>query len=574
MTSVPAPDSSASRTGKLLALSAAVPCALFLLTMLCVTPLFQITDDAICSMLSGGVVLVDRPYPHLMFLQAPLGLGLSLLGGLIGPIAYGIQIYFGLLLAAAACNYALLRVDHSQGTLAWIAILDAIWLIHMLTQPTFTVTACLLATSSALLLLSLSIKTPEPPERFGAGIAAAGFLGLYGFVLRTESFYLVVLTCAPLASLPQVRAGARRLLEHRRTLLGIALCFAVSFGLDLAAYRLNPDLVKARSEKQTVSPLANHNRFRYSESRKQAFDAVGWTRNDIEILRAWYPLESREEIARKFDRVLSRFPLGEHYAWRLSTSGEVLSFVLRQKSVLLIVAALLLLAPGLSLSKLACVASVWAASMLILFGVHLVGKEPVLRVYLPLFAQALLFAALFHLHARTAPDAPPPVLRTKGAFALTMVLLSVLAAGQAYSAWRSNRSNADRVASFRADVASLDPKADHLYVGWVTDFPWVLAFPPLSYDPSVARMKMIFVAWPVLMPFTAKRLSEFGAADLSEAILSSDRTLVLAKRDTIEGLVLPYFRQRHDPTAGFEEVFTGKTFRAFRFCKGGCARAP
>jgi hypothetical protein len=515
------------------------------------TPRFETNDDAGMNAIAAGRMFVDHPDEHLVFSNVLIGLALKGLYRAAPNIPwYGGSLFLTASLSLAAIAFACLRRPVSTFDVCLTAALLCLVGAPFLIVLQFTRVA-FLASLAGLLLLAAIVRDGKPALH---SLWAIPFLTA-GALIRFESLLLAAVVLSALVGWILWRARSQP--AARAAVVILAAAVAVGF----AFFRFNTwyysrdeawrDFYKFNALRVEFT---DYGRGEYNESTAPVFSKVGWTRADVDMLRAWCFLDrdrfNVQTLQTVLDGLASRERATETRSWQ-----ELAEIVLADTEVLALWAcgAIFLLALRSDASarfvRLGCYLATVALCIYLYRDLHLPA-----RVYCPAFAACALVSLVLSAGPRSIGKGAPWT-RSIVARGTMAVLLGALLL------WRGAvtlKENADfLVARAQAEdlLRRLKPRRDQLFVVWGSDFPYEHVVLPLdSHDPA-SNFKVLGLDSLAVTPFTTARQQEFGISDLY-SILRRRRGIYVISTKPENGLLARYFRDRYRLRIGGAIVFS------------------
>lgn len=552
----PSPLSPAAneRTGWLFAVAAvAVACGIWALEPR--IP-FQTDDDSVMAMIAGGFGLVDAPDPHLVFTNAALGraLAAAAAAGAVNP--YGTH-----LLATAAVGIGIwgLALGRLTGTsLARRGLASAVLAICgavVVLWPQFTLVAGALAGGAAALGASLLAAPPDGRVGIWGYWVLTAAAAAYAALVREASVAGIVLAAAiPLALLVKRRwcADDRRAgrVTVRAAFIAASAALVSAAGAhaaDARAYRA-PEWAAFRQLDALRVPFTD---YAYTDpgGGSPALQEVGWTKNDLRLMRSWYLLHAGEFTEAQASYVLARVAVwrGVPHALGTMRSALVPSLLQPRVAVVLFGSGLLalLLAQYGDRSGAVAVAASLALLVLAFWALAIAGRAFFLRIYFPPLAALLAAATVLLLSGRfgRSAGAVTPRVGRGAARALAVGGIGLATTGVVLIPRLATRA---REASRELDAATLQARAlmlarpGHLLVIAGGTFPLRALVRPRYVDPVLRRTPVLVLNTATFTPFTWRRLAQAGVRDLNVALLTDPRVHLVAPSTTASLMVTMY----------------------------------
>ncbi|MDO5603163.1 MAG: hypothetical protein Q4G07_10395, partial [Oscillospiraceae bacterium] len=274
-------------------LAAALPLAVFFLTLLFFGVRYETNDDATLSNIAAGAYGPDSQY--LIYVN-------FLLGWLLKPfyaVLPSLNWYVVLQLAGALfccfllCRAALQKLGCAKGALLCLAALLGAGVDLFSSFQYVKVSGLFLLTGLVLVALNLG--------GLRAGLWGGLALTLVGSMLRFDNFFAVGALSASALLLRFVKLDKS---GKKRAVLSMALLFALVFGAkgaDMLAYRLSPGWQDYLRYNQARTVISDY-RLQFLED-PAALSAFGYSANDYDMLNHWsyydpevFPTEKLEAV--------------------------------------------------------------------------------------------------------------------------------------------------------------------------------------------------------------------------------------------------------------------------------------
>jgi hypothetical protein len=552
---------------------------------------YETNDDVSMSMIVAGKGFCPAPDEHLIFTNILIGRALKQLY-LAWPRLpwYGCYLLLVHFLAQATLLYCVLtadrqRPDSSPGDVAdtrrslrFRLALSLVYFVVMelvlLNNLQFTSTAFLAAQAGIFLLWSVGRRQASGPAAALVPLGAAAGLIVIAGLIRFESLCMAALVAAPLAIELAWHTSPRRLMlpAAAATLAAIAVLAACLY--NRAAYQSDPAWSRFYAYNQLRCKFNDYQWTSHTPQTAHVFSAVGWSKNDHDIMARWFfddPVLYSEDNLRS---VLEAYP------WKTArlTPGyflEICRGPFRDRSVWAALLALPLFVactPGRGHARravLACAAV--AVTLVVLISVN--NKVPPLRTYFPLLSLPLA-AAIVHSHPmrwRAGPAAGGVVRRAWSSWtaqprwthAVVVMLVVGVSMGVYRQCRRSVRAARDRAAlgHFLAD-AHAHPR--NLYIAWEAALPYE-AISPLDDLQSWSGIALVNLTWTQRTPWQETIKRRFGISDLARAMSERD-DIVLVASPRHRALFATYAKEHFQTDLEYVNSRTyGEKFAAGRF---------
>lgn len=451
-------------------------------------------------MIAHGYGYAAYGSPNLVFSNVLWGYVVRAIPSLNGVLGYSLATMVALLIFGWSTLYFLLRsgVAYLFGVLA-ILLLIGVPTLH----PQFTMNAGLL-TVSAILGWQLYARSG------GIGILTLScLLAFTGFLIRDMEFLLVLGVALPL--LPWRTLRGNRPMQIAFLLLTIAIVSAAVF--DQWSYRGSE--WKTFKELNAVRVLfTDYGAEKYLRLHPEILNLYHYSSNDLALIKNWFlvdPQIANPSVLKAMLADLGTLPL--QASLQLGTVG--IKELARPVMLPLLLPALLFLAFAprrpLILAWLICLAA--------LFAIGFEGRPGILRVYIPLLSLLLIVSLMSVENGSPLPK-----------WATSLILL-MACIGSAYVLMPSALLTEQKIQQVQQDVRNLGTKP---IISWADAFPDELAFPLLSDNTAVQKIKFYGLNAFTHAPFSVAYTEQMAGRGMMERLQSSEGIpiIVSAKRDT------------------------------------------
>ena len=480
---------------------------------------------------------------YLLFMNLAVGRALAAAYSVAPGVPwYDLHLMTALLLSAWTVAFAILRLRRDALGVIVTICLFATFFFFAVVRFQFTIVSMSLATAAAALAFSFTYQPPRKQQACLMCSTAVFVFIVWSALVRLDSVFLLILLAAPagIALLVTLRGEASR----RRVLLvvfGAACAAAVTiYGfsrIDAALYRASdewsshPRFIAARNEVgEYLDVDVNSREF------SAALEAVGWTRNDFLLLRAWgfidrdlYSTERLETFARLMRPVeLQPLNLFKRSYWALARHAINLA---PYWAFLLLIG---LLGARRRTVLFACAMTVW--TLLVLTAIELYAKPPPFRVYFPVLALGATLTAIYTVVQ----------LRIVHWWTWTVALLLLPLAGyactQAY-AWHEWREH-QRV-RLLADMDSFLECRTCVKVLWAGGFPFETWEVPFRAVPSAYHFEYVVIGAGSQTPRVQGFLKARGIHDLLLWMCTERNVDVVVGRQEFLQPIRQYLLEHH-----------------------------
>jgi hypothetical protein len=489
---------------------------------------YETNDDPLLNAIAAGRVIADEPDEHLVFTNVLVGLGLKRLY-LAWPGApwYGTCLLVLLGMSTLAFVWAF-----AQGPPGWRwgrACLIAAFLVATVSVAVaklqFTRVAFLSSEAGWLVIAASALRAETAPRRcswvLGAGLVLAGTL------VRAEAAALAtVLSIPALLTAAVLARGAGRGLPRRVAIVAVtvvALC-GLSLAVDSRYYRADPAWREFLQYHWLRAEFIDAGRVTDAAVESAPAKAVGWTENDLWMMRNWFGLHPTVFSRQHLESVLA----GSARAWRLVDPGAFADW-LAADAARPAAGALLVLA-GCAAWVAGWRAAGWpvAAALALVAsaaGVLLANAHFPARMYEP--AMSVPAATGLLLAARTRDAGPDSTGRRSIGVWILIALAAALGVATVRDAAAFTHERRVDYRALRRAVTRLDPSPEQLYVVWGGNLAYESLIAPLDDLRALDRFTILPLGWPNRSPIMSRRLSRFGIDDLHRAFWQGDRVFVI-----------------------------------------------
>jgi hypothetical protein len=417
----------------------------------------------------------------------------------------------------------------------------------------FTTTAFLAAQAGVFLLL---LTTRRPIATAALPFGGALLLLCAAGLIRLESLWMALLLAVPLG-FSYARQAVLRTLIPGATIAALAITLLILANVcDRAAYDGEPEWSGFFDYNRVRVKFNDYQWTSYTPHTASVFSAVGWTRNDHEMIAHWFFDDPTLYSQAHLRFILDAYPwktarLTADYCWRIARG------LLRDRSVwsvILVLPFLLTIGCRSSRARSAVVASAIAAVAVIIL-LSWDTKALPARVYFPILSFPISVALLFPAvgtEARSTSEPRPlasapgrwlAAWRTRRASASAVaVLLAVgIVMGACHQARRSVRVHHERHV-LQAFLARLHPSGRELYVCWEAAMPFELVSP---WDNLLAwtRIPLVNLVWTQHTPWQDQTKRRFGISNLAESLYQRDDIVLVAS--PLHRLLFATFAKEH-----------------------------
>ena len=541
---------------------------------------YETNDDVFLTMIVTGKGFCPHPDEHLIFSNILLGHALKWLYETRPNFPwYGSYLLLTHYFAQVAILYAALTINRDatpdiakrspgdsarlsfRRRLAAYLICFAMAEMVLLNSLQFTSTAFLAAQAGFFLLLLGATRLANPLQGSAvAPLAAAIVLIVLAGLIRLESLAMAALMAAPLFAY-LVLSKARRALLLPATAAGVAgLLVLAAAKYNAACYDADPQWRHFYAFNQLRFKFNDYGWTAYTPETAPIISAVGWSKNDHDILARYYFDDAELYSEARLRAVLDAYP------WKMTrlTPGYFAEFVrkvVRDRAAWSVMLVLPFLFAGLGNNPsarrtiLACTGS----ALLLIALVTVNNKVPPMRVYFPLLAFPLFATLLFPapLAALAPRHLPVRGLRERiRSWSMqprwTRAVVTMLVIGAVMGAHRQCRrtvKNLNGRATLQRFLAEAHAQPQKLYVCWEAAFPFELVS-PLDNLASWSNIATYNLAWMQRTPWLDEMKHRFHISNLAVALYERD-DIVLVATKTHKALFTQFVKEHFDADVEF-----------------------
>jgi hypothetical protein len=513
-------------------------------------PVFQSNDDVSMELLARGLGIAAEPTPHLLFVNILLGKVLNWLY-LHEPSLSWYRILMTSIHLGASFTIAWVALSRPLTGVRCLLLLNLFALFELLhyAHPHFTITAAMPAQAAVLLWVD---RVAKGQALGGGGFLLFVILWLLSGLVRYESFVLVMILALPPFLVYTVRIWQRWAGTWWSKACGwfrvAAMPFLVAGAVVQAAYWYNVHAY-ARSPgwehfyefNILRAQFTDYGRAAYCAATKPAYDQIGWSENDDEMLRHWFFANRRLYSLENFRKLLDAFPAADaHSAFWMGL--DLLQEVADNLSLKMLVAAAvfpLLFTARRQGGQAALRASLVGAFVVCAIMLLYVRRFPP-SVYGPVLAFApCLSLALPSNRFRWDRPGRPLVWLQLG----WLALLTILTADSLSQLKRESERALVMHSRLLAALAELAPRPDQLYVVWGGLFPYELLLTESDIQ-AMHDFKLLGSGFCTQSPIEDARLKEFQIDDIYRALLERDNVFMISS-EYLNKYFIKYVREHY-----------------------------
>jgi hypothetical protein len=525
--------------------------ALLAIAFVVLQPSYDTNDDVFMTMIVSGQSFCPAPDEHLIFSNVLIGHALTQLYTTWPHFPwYGCYLLLIHYLAQVSLLYCALKsgpesvAGGTRRRLALYLIYFVVVELLFFNSLQFTTTAFLAAQAGIfLLLLAVRRRTSQVEATVAWPLGTAGLMLLVAGLVRLESLWMALLVAAPLAFSLARQASRRALVAGGIATATAAILIVSATAYDRISYRHDPRWSGFFDYNQLRVKFNDYQWTFYSPQTAHVFQAVGWTKNDHEMIAHWFFDDPAVYSEQHLRAILQAYPwkterLTPAYFWQIGRG------MLRDRSVWAVMLVLPFFFAGIDRRS----QPRWAIIGCAIVGIGLVAlitwnnKLPPARVYFPLLSFPLAAALL--LSASSANASPLRVEQTTKAGgrlrqavitwrtrpprtrAVLVLLVVGIGMGSHHQCRRSLLVHRDRRA-LQTFLDELRPDGRNLYVCWGATMPFELAS-PLDTLASRSQMPMLNLVWTQRTPWQEHIKAQHEISNLAQAIYQRDDIVLVA----------------------------------------------
>ena len=461
------------------ALSFTITLILFSIQLFFIKPYFPVNDDIYKVLMAKGIGPAWTASPYVGYSNVLMGYLLKWLFARFPLFPwYGAFLCLAQFLALWAFFQVLCPrgLHRFLGAIFFIGLWAGVYFIFF-TFLQFTITAALCA-QAGILLFCLGPRAPE--DRCGPRLLA-GATGLIGLsaLIRLDALLLTLLVSLPLILSHLWGGRFKPRLKGEKPWLAAALLLVLGlWASNTLWFRADADWKDYERFDRGRVEMQDYRIVDYEAKTKPLFDSVGWSRNDLWLFKNWFLANPVKFNAQTFEKLEGHFP-------RWGTTGKIASFhslgeLLESpwdRRILWFALGFLFLCPAASLGFLSA-QLIWVLLLLLAL---IYGFRAPDRVTLPILVYLLHLTLYFaRLSGDTGGRQRPLSLNR---FRIWAVLASVfflfsLDFPRDYYLQNIERQKEER--ELLAQIRTLGPRDNQLYIVWDFPFEWIGAFNDLE----------------------------------------------------------------------------------------------
>lgn len=286
------------------------------------TPAYETNDDVIMMRIASGL-LTGEPSPRLVHTSILIGEFLAALYSAAPSIDWYSWYLVGVHFVAATCLLRLL-LEQQRPVIACVAfaLLFVLFEARFLLQLQFTTTAAVAAASGVVLLLSPGGASGRTRRLL---LTSGGVLLVVAAMIREQAFYMTVMLSLPLFLAQMLER------QGRIRCAWFAVTVLLGFGAVGYDHYVSSNDAKWRSFDQRyadIKIIVDRDILVFEGERQALFDDVGWSANDLMLLRSRFfddpHLVSAEQLRRVAEAAFSKqWRRDDWLAYLVAYTGEI-----------------------------------------------------------------------------------------------------------------------------------------------------------------------------------------------------------------------------------------------------------
>ncbi len=272
---------------------------LFALFFCFVTPRFRTNDDIAMMEFASGRIS-GQPGEYLIYINIIIGKLLSFLYLSFPEINwYPVLFYFIHFLSMTVIFYCLLLKKKNIYAVPIYLLLFCFLELYMLANLHFTTTA-FIAGLAGIILFFKYIDTKG--AKFYTAIAGSILLLAVSGLIRKNVFYLVLGLSAGMLALKFIK---RKSWKIPAILVIMLLVFGLFNLINDYYYQKDEDWSFYQEYNKYIGKICGYPDFNYSDRNSNVYNSVGWSKNDVSMLRSWFFCDLELYSMEKLDYVVS-----------------------------------------------------------------------------------------------------------------------------------------------------------------------------------------------------------------------------------------------------------------------------
>jgi hypothetical protein len=464
-----------------------------LVSCLASEPLWETNDDVAMSMVAHGYGISAVGSPNLIFSNVLWGHLVRLTPEINGILGYSIATLGVLVLVGSILTYCLLRLN-----LGLVGAVSALILImaRPVLFPQFTVNAGLLMVAAVVCWRLFA------QDKSKGTLVLGCLLAFFSYLVRSQEFFLVLFVALPLLPWTTLRS------DPAAKIAGAALIglIGISAIIDHQVYQ-GPEWKTFNELNPARAPFTDFGAGLYLKQRPDIRDSHGYSHNDIDLISKWFFVDSNIADPGKLNAMLKELGPLPAQGNSLANGWIGIKNLVHPKLLSIVAAAVVLAIIGLNLR----VAMAWCLCIAALFGVGILGRPGVLRIYVPLIC--LLLVAPFLMRERWTTWRK---MLGVAVIMVAMVLNSEAVFLESKSYQRASEETREGLSGFPV----------HPVVAWGEGFPYEAAYPLLK--PLDREYRLYGLGVFTLAPFSLAYYETQAARSMTDLLKSEAGIPVIA----------------------------------------------
>jgi hypothetical protein len=272
-----------------------------------IKPYFLVNDDIYKVFLAKGIGMASTPTPYFILSSILLGLFFVKCYAWFPSFpSYSLFLCAVQFLSLWAFLWVLcLRPSRWVSVVLFLVSCLGVEFIFF-TYLQFTQTASMAAASGVLVFI-FSTGLPPGGRRLGAWVFS-GALFVSSWLLRPDSFLLILLASAPLALVQLKQANLRALKQQWKFVSTVVALVFLAAGLQFAWFQKHRDWKDFQRFAVDIQRIVEFQAPLYSPKTKPVFDSAGWSENDYWFFRNWYFMDPEKFSVSNLDKLRAGFP--------------------------------------------------------------------------------------------------------------------------------------------------------------------------------------------------------------------------------------------------------------------------
>lgn len=539
----------------------AVVSSLFLLTLLVITPTYDVNDDPAMALIVSGNGTLNGPDEHLLYSNVLIG---KLLKQLYQSVPlfpwYGSYLLLAHFISYWVLLYVLLLRDRQFLGIIGFLIFYLVTGIYFLTHLQFTSTSFLLALSGMSLILTNLIQDAEGDPK--SWLKWGGVLCLIvSSLIRLQAFQMFVL-----ASLPLLLVLTYRYLRKIKIVSYVVAAALISIGVlgtsyyDHQFYQQDQDWQKFVEYHSELAQVTNYAQIPYTDQTKPMFDEVGWSLFDYWMLRKWIYLDRETYTFSQLNKFKER---SDELSFRKIPQitgvriGITVAAFTNPTFLFCCAASILLIWQMKDIlwqRRTIIWMLIWTVSLMLWLVIY---KKLPERVYIPLISYPYFIALFFAIPLFSQQqDTEIAISRSS----LKWVFL-VLFLGSCFMTW-NQKQRSDLLVKynqrFKHDLNYLNQHMPDKIFLTVASFP-IERFLPLDTQTEIKDFKFLWLTGRQNSPLFLDKKNEYQIGSPYTDLYETDRLLLISHPD-LDPILKGYFKQHYGVNLSLKTVYLGGRF--------------